>query len=133
MGDENLCKFYYLCKANPHITDNEDRTPIFLAAMKGNTQLVELLADKFKVSVHERAKDGSTLMHIASSHGHPETALALFKKGVPLQMPNKGGARSIHIAARNGHSGMLSKLLEKGEKVDAVTNVVFIKFFFLSF
>lgn len=89
VGDENLCKFFYLCKANPHLTDNEDRTPIFLAAMNGNTQLVDLLADKFKVSVFERAKDGSTLMHIASHHGHPETAMALFRKGVPLQMPNK--------------------------------------------
>lgn len=103
--------------------DSDDRTPIFLAAMKGNTQVVELLADKFKVSVFERARDGSTLMHIASLHGHPETALALFKKGVPLQMPNKGGARSIHIAARNGHAGMIARLLEKGEDVDAVTNV----------
>lgn len=95
--------------------------------MKGNTQLVELFADKFKVSIHERARDGSTLMHIASSHGFPDTALALFRKGVPLQMPNKGGARGIHIAAKNGHSSMLSKLLEKGENVDAVTNVIFIK------
>lgn len=75
-----------------------DRTPIFLAAMSGHTELVDLLADKFKVSVFERAKDGSTLMHIASLHGHPETAIALFRKGVPLQMPNKGGARSLHIA-----------------------------------
>lgn len=57
--------------------------------MQGHTQIIELLADKFKVSVFERTRDGSTLMHIASLHGHPETAMALFRKGVPLQMPNK--------------------------------------------
>ena len=30
-------------------------------------------------------------MHIASEYGHPETALAFLKKGVPLHMPNKSG------------------------------------------
>lgn len=35
----------------------------------------------------------------------------------------QGGARSLHIAAKHGHAGMISKLLEKGEKVDAATNV----------
>ena len=34
-------------------------------------------------------KDGSTLMHIASQAGHPETTLVFLKKGVPLHMPNK--------------------------------------------
>ncbi|ODM89562.1 Ankyrin-3 [Orchesella cincta] len=122
IGDENFCKFFYLVKANPHLADKEDRTPIHLAAMNGHTNLIDLFADKFKVSVFERTRDGSTLMHIASLHGHPETAMALFRKGVPLQMPNKGGARSIHIAARHGHAAMIAKLLEKGEKVDSVTN-----------
>ena len=30
-------------------------------------------------------------MHIAALNGHPETAHMLFKKGVPLLMPNKVG------------------------------------------
>ncbi|ODM88846.1 Ankyrin-3 [Orchesella cincta] len=122
LGEENMVKFLFLCKANPHLVDKEDRTALHVAAMSGQTQLIDLLTDKFKVSVFERTRDGSTLMHIASLHGHPETAMALFRKGVPLQMPNKGGARSIHISARHGHSGMISKLLEKGENVDSKTN-----------
>ena len=60
-----------------------------LAAERGHTSTVEFLADKFKASVFDRTKDGSTLMHIAALNGHPETAMILFKKGVPLLMPNK--------------------------------------------
>ena len=60
-----------------------------LAAERGHTSTVEFLADKFKASVFDRTKDGSTLMHIAALNGHPETAMVLFKKGVPLLMPNK--------------------------------------------
>lgn len=122
-----------------------------LAAENGHANIIELLADKFRASIFERTKDGSTLMHIASLNGHAECAMMLFKKGVYLHMPNKvgvralltlclalslrggfnfglvpplqGGARSIHTAARYGHVGIINTLLQKGEKVDVTTNV----------
>ena len=45
-------------------------------------RIVEFLADKFKASIYERTRDGSTLMHIAAVNGHPETAQILFERGV---------------------------------------------------
>lgn len=87
--------------------------------------MIEILADKFKASIWERTKDGSTLMHIASLNGHAECATMLFKKGVYLHMPNKRGARSIHTAARYGHIGIINTLIQRGEKVDVTTNVSF--------
>lgn len=60
-----------------------------LAAENGHASIIELLADKFKASIFERTKDGSTLMHIASLNGHADCAMMLFKKGVYLHMPNK--------------------------------------------
>ena len=94
-----------------------------LAAEKGHATIIEILADKFKASIFERTKDGSTLMHIASLNGHTDCATMLFKKGVFLHMPNKDGARSIHTAARYGHVGIINSILQKGEKVDVSTNV----------
>ncbi|XP_059080155.1 serine/threonine-protein phosphatase 6 regulatory ankyrin repeat subunit B-like [Tigriopus californicus] len=121
-GDENMTRTLYLARANATITDNEDRTPMHLAAERGHTGTVEFLADKFKASVFDRTKDGSTLMHIAALNGHPDTAMVLFKKGVPLLMPNRDGARGIHTAAMKGHVSVINTLLHKGENVDAVTN-----------
>jgi ankyrin repeat protein len=60
-----------------------------LAAENGHATIIELLADKFRASIFERTKDGSTLMHIASLNGHADCAMMLFKKGVYLHMPNK--------------------------------------------
>lgn len=94
-----------------------------LAAENGHANIIELLVDKFRASIYERTKDGSTLMHIASLNGHADCAMMLFKKGVYLHMPNKSGARSIHTAARYGHVGIINTLLQKGEKVDVTTNV----------
>ncbi|XP_043267430.1 serine/threonine-protein phosphatase 6 regulatory ankyrin repeat subunit A-like isoform X3 [Venturia canescens] len=121
-GDEGLVKYFYGVRASASIADHQDRTPMHLAAENGHASVIELLADKFKASIFERTKDGSTLMHIASLNGHSECATMLFKKGVYLHMPNKRGARSIHTAARYGHVGIISTLLQRGEKVDATTN-----------
>ena len=60
-------------------------------------------------------------MHVAAINGHPETAMVLFERGVPLLMPNKFGARGIHTVAREGHSGVVISLIKKGERVDART------------
>ncbi|XP_066142008.1 serine/threonine-protein phosphatase 6 regulatory ankyrin repeat subunit B isoform X3 [Euwallacea fornicatus] len=121
-GDEVLVKYFYGVRASASVTDNQDRTPMHLAAENGHANIIELLADKFKASIFERTKDGSTLMHIASLNGHADCAMMLFKKGVYLHMPNKDGARSIHTAARYGHVGIINTLLQKGEKVDVTTN-----------
>lgn len=119
-----LCVMFlcmYLCPLPVFV--GADRTPMHLAAENGHAHIIEILADKFKASIFERTKDGSTLMHIASLNGHAECATMLFKKGVYLHMPNKNGARSIHTAAAYGHTGIINTLLQKGEKVDVTTNV----------
>ncbi|KAK9890744.1 hypothetical protein WA026_012092 [Henosepilachna vigintioctopunctata] len=104
-GDEVLVKYFY-----------------GVPAEYGHANIIELLADKFRASILERTKDGSTLMHIASLNGHADCAMMLFKKGVYVHMPNKNGARSIHTAARYGHVGIINTLIQRGEKVDVTTN-----------
>lgn len=110
-GDEPMVKYFYGVRASAAIADNQglfvkfwvcfhfdflfffsDRTPMHLAAENGHANIIEILADKFKASIYERTKDGSTLMHIASLNGHAECATMLFKKGVYLHMPNKVSA-----------------------------------------
>ena len=88
-GDLEALKLFYMARADASLADILDRTPIFLAAERGHSLCVDFLADKFKASVYARAKDGSTLLHVAAQHGHSETAMILHKRGVPLLMPNR--------------------------------------------
>lgn len=111
-----------------YLSHSSPKPFFFLSPEKGHASVIEILADKFKASIFERTKDGSTLMHIASLNGHAECANMLFKKGVYLHMPNKRGARSIHTAARYGHIGIINTLVQRGEKVDVTTNVRFHSF-----
>lgn len=72
-----------------HFVFQQDRSAVHIAAERGHTHIVDMLLDKYRPSLAARTKDGNTLMHIASTYGHPDTALAFLKKGVPLYMPNK--------------------------------------------
>jgi ankyrin repeat protein len=120
-GCADIIRVLFLARANVGICDKEDKAPIYMAAERGHTRIVEFLIDKFKASVFERSKDGSTLMHIAALNGHPDTAMVLYDRGVPLLMPNKFGERSIHTAAKAGHVNVVKTLIKKGENVNAMT------------
>ncbi|XP_037070327.1 ankyrin-3-like [Pollicipes pollicipes] len=120
-GDEAAVKYLYSLQANASVLDSLDRTPLHVAAEHGYTLVVEALADKFKASLLDRTKDGSTLLHIAACNGHTGAALAAIRKGVPLRMPNKAGQHALHTAAVAGHSGVISALIQSGETVDTPT------------
>lgn len=120
-GDETMIKFLQTARVDANIADANDRTPLHLAAERGHSNVAEFLVDKLKANVNMRTKDGSTLMHIASQAGHPDTTLVFLKKGVPLHMPNKDGAVCLHAAARKGHVGVVKALLSKGASVDTKT------------
>ena len=81
MGDDNMVRALFMARANANLQDNEDRAPIHLAAERGYSTIVEFLVEKFKASIYERTRDGSTLMHIAAVNGHPETVIILIVIG----------------------------------------------------
>ncbi|PAA54585.1 hypothetical protein BOX15_Mlig005281g1, partial [Macrostomum lignano] len=120
-GDEAVVRFLHSNKADASILDKQDRSPLHMAAERGQTKIVELLIDKFKCNVLARTKDGSTLMHVTSQSGFPETTMAFLRRGVPLHMPNKSGGVCLHAAAKSGHASVVRSLLEKGANVNAVT------------
>jgi len=80
------------------------RTALYLATQRGQTSIVEMLVDKFHANVSSRSNDGSTLMHVAAMCGNAETAMAMLKKGVPINMPNKVlRLTSVHSHLRSDH------------------------------
>lgn len=112
-----------LCQAgaDPDVQDNEHQSPIHLATVAGYQRIVEILTEKFKASIMYRTKDGSTLMHLASSAYNAQAALGFIKKGIPIHMPNKEGAKCIHIASIRGHVEVVKAIVAKGENVDSRT------------
>lgn len=112
-----------LCQAgaDPDVQDNDHQSPIHLATACGFGKIMEILTEKFKASIMNRTKDGSTLMHLASSAYNAQAALNFIRKGIPIHMPNKEGAKCIHIASIRGHVEVLKAIVAKGEAVDSRT------------
>ncbi|OAF69319.1 Ankyrin repeat domain-containing protein 44 [Intoshia linei] len=120
-GNLPIIRYLHLAKINPNIVDHLDRTALHIAAEAGQSKVIGELVDKLKANIMARTKDGSTLIHVASISGHPETALVFMKKGVPLHMPNMNGTLCLHAAAVIGHTKVVKMLLDKGSHPDAVT------------
>lgn len=89
MGMDSFVRFLHTAGASATHKDADEQLPIHVATEKGWGKIVEMLIEKFKSPVHMRNKDGSTLMHIASTHGHSHISNLFIKKGVPLTMPNR--------------------------------------------
>ncbi|GBL94900.1 Ankyrin-2 [Araneus ventricosus] len=104
-GDEGMLKVLSQANARANILDRRDRAPVHLAAERGHTNAVEILLDKFKASISQRTKDGSTLMHIASAAGFPDIAMIFMKRGVPIHTSNKVGLfiQDFQLAIFNCH------------------------------
>uniref|UniRef100_A0A1I8FI04 ANK_REP_REGION domain-containing protein n=1 Tax=Macrostomum lignano TaxID=282301 RepID=A0A1I8FI04_9PLAT len=92
-----------------------------MAAERGQTKIVELLIDKFKCNVLARHKDGSTLMHVTSESGFPETnhGLSSTRSAAAHAEQERRRRVCLHAAAKSGHTPAF--LLEKGANVNAVT------------
>lgn len=112
-----------LCQAgaDPDVQDKEHQSPLHLATVNGFAKVMDILTEKFKASVFNRTKDGSTLMHLASSAYNATAALNFIRKGIPIHMPNKEGAKCIHIASIRGHVDVVKAIVAKGESVDCRT------------
>jgi ankyrin repeat protein len=112
-----------LCQAgaDPDVQDNDHQSPIHLATANGFNRITDILTERFKASIMNRTKDGSTLMHLASSAYNAQAALTFIRKGIPIHMPNKEGAKCIHIAAIHGHVEVVKAIVTKGESVDCRT------------
>ena len=112
-----------LCQAgaDPDVQDKEHQSPIHLATACGYQRIMDILSEKFKATIMSRTKDGSTLMHLASSAYNAQAALNFIRKGIPIHMPNKEGAKCIHIASIRGHVDVVKAIVAKGENVDSRT------------
>lgn len=86
------------------------RTPMHLAAMRGNAAVARAL---LRAGGHAEVVDvlGRTPLHIACELGHGELATDLLFCGAKVGTRDTDGLTPLHLAARGGHTAALGLLL----------------------
>lgn len=104
---------------NVSARDNQNITPLHLAALGGHPRIVKLLvADGAKYSAID--KKGETVLHQAVRGGDIESVRLLLGYGADVMAKNTTDVTLLHRAATLGYTDMLNMLLDRGADISAL-------------
>lgn len=105
--------------ANPRVTNDCGVPALFLAAERGETQVIQALAAK-GISIHIPTSDGQTALMAAAAGDAPnvsgilDAVSFLLDHHAAINTRDKDGDTALHYAADTGHSEVVRLLLDRG-------------------
>ncbi|CAD5121578.1 unnamed protein product [Dimorphilus gyrociliatus] len=103
-------------KINIKVLDNSGRSLAFIAAMKGQTDILRLLL-KFNCNINIASKSGNTPLHAAVTAGSEKIVRILCKQpNIEINARNKecGNCTPLHSAVLQGHEEIVKMLIKYG-------------------
>jgi ankyrin repeat protein len=107
-----VMKLLHHAAMNPNETDKLGNTPLHLAAMTGNLDILDLFIKNKNVNPTPLNKKNNTPLHVAASEGKWESINFLMLHGF---LPD---AKTLMLAAKGGHLLLVKELLQRGVKAD---------------
>jgi ankyrin repeat protein len=110
-----------LLKEKPDLAFTKDRsgiTPLHVAALSGQTQVVDLLLAN-KADVNARDGKGMTPLHLASESGQTRVVDRLLKHHADVNAKSNSGMTPLHLAAESGQKPAVELLLANRADVHA--------------
>lgn len=105
---------------NLNARDDAGKTPLYLAAWKGNRDAVVFLLER-QADLSVADPLGLTPLHAAASNGHGEVLVLLLDAGAdPNAVSKDNGQTPLHRAAAQGRKAAVETLLARGARKDAV-------------
>ena len=98
--------------------DEQNRTPLILAAMSNRGPVVELLLSH-KADINAKDMFGRTALDWTALVGAKDAAQVLADNKADLTAKADGGATPLHFAARNGFQGVAEVLVAHGADINA--------------
>ena len=110
-----------LTKENVNACDEEGRSLLMLASIKGNKEACEVLL-KEGADVDKKDREGQTALYAAASRGHVEVCDLLLANNAHVDEKNNSGVTPLCIAAQEGHLLVCTLLLDNNAYVNAQTH-----------
>jgi ankyrin repeat protein len=101
--------------------NNSGLTAMLLAALNGKNKTLELLLEKYKVSLVEQDDDGSSALSLAGGQGHVASVQHLLQLGAFIDLPLKNGRTLVQkIKQYQNHAAL--PLLKAASKLFSIPN-----------
>jgi ankyrin repeat protein len=113
-GDEAAVRLMLEAGDDCGRADEEDFTPLFVAAQFGHAAVAGVLAEEAGVDLNRADRKGTTPLFIASQNGHGAAVSALLHAGAELARARLDQVTPLYIAATNGHAEVVQALAEAG-------------------
>ncbi|XP_023227974.1 POTE ankyrin domain family member B2-like [Centruroides sculpturatus] len=97
--------------------DDENRSPLHLAAAKGNIAVIEMLLEK-DPDVNDQDINGKTPLIKAIEGYHEKTVHSLIEADADVNLKDRGGNTAIHIALNTGQYDVAQYLLQYTTEVN---------------
>jgi ankyrin repeat protein len=119
----NLVSDLIVLGANVDWQDEDDfnRTPLHMAASRGNVEIVKMLIDAGS-DANVQSNIGYTPLHVAASWGRLEIAKMLIDAGAYVDVQDKSGWTPLHVAASLGRVEIAQMLIGAGARKDIRDN-----------
>jgi len=99
------------------VRDGNGMTPLFLAAMVGQPEIVRLLLNS-GADMHAANRFGAMPLHQAAYAGHRRIVEMLLERGEKVDVKDGDDRTALHLTAWNNRQEIALLLIEKGARVD---------------
>ncbi|XP_012565640.2 transient receptor potential cation channel subfamily A member 1 isoform X1 [Hydra vulgaris] len=104
--------------ADTEVTDNEEKTPLHIAAEYGNCICLVMLIKNSTRNINCTDEKGQSPLHLAAKNGRVGTTSILIEMGAQISGRDDLNWTPLDYAARNGHSKVVIALIKNGACVN---------------
>lgn len=97
-------------------------TALYIAAFRGNFEIVKLLVGKYGANVNSEDIDGDTPLAVACYENKSQVISYLLQHGAQVNKKGIRGDTPLHIAVANCDNNVVSELILYGANPDAINN-----------
>lgn len=101
---------------NVNTIDSQGRSPLHIAALTGNIELVEMLLNKNAQTDIKDKNYGSSPLHLACWKGNSSVAAMLIRNGALLEDKDFGNWTPLRWADAGGHVQLVDMLKDFGAR-----------------
>ncbi|OQR94596.1 ankyrin 2,3/unc44 [Thraustotheca clavata] len=111
-----------ITKENANGDNDENGSPLYMAAEKDFTKVVEELLKSSHVDVDFVHKSKATALHTAAENGHLAIVSIMLENKAKVDVLNEINETPLHLASRAGNAEIVALLIGNGANINAKSN-----------